>query len=54
MKKKEEIGVLLDFDGTITKPVFDWPAMKKEMNLPDLKVSILDYISTANKKKLPK
>ncbi|MED5578844.1 MAG: HAD family phosphatase [Nitrospinota bacterium] len=54
MKKKEEIGVLLDFDGTITKPVFDWPAMKKEMNLPDLKVSILDYISTANKKKASK
>ncbi len=44
------IGVLLDFDGTITKPVFNWPAMKREMNLPNEDVSILDYISSANRK----
>ena len=28
-------GALLDFDGTLTKPAFDWPAMKEEMGLPD-------------------
>tara|TARA_B100001559_G_C16283071_1_gene521572 strand:- start:199 stop:777 length:579 start_codon:yes stop_codon:yes gene_type:complete len=44
------IGILLDFDGTITKPVFNWPAMKTEMNLPNEDVSILDYISSANQK----
>ena len=45
-----KIGVLLDFDGTITKPVFNWPAMKEEMNLPANDISILDYISTAGLK----
>lgn len=45
-----EIGVLLDFDGTITKPVFNWPSMKEEMNLPTKDISILDYISTAELK----
>ena len=44
------IGILLDFDGTITKPVFNWPAMKTEMNLSNEDVSILDYISSAKQK----
>lgn len=50
MGGKVKIGVLLDFDGTITKPVFNWPAMKEEMNLPTNDISILDYISTAELK----
>ncbi len=39
-------GVLLDFDGTLTKPAFDWPAMKEEMGLGDADVSILDLLVT--------
>ena len=39
-------GVLLDFDGTLTKPAFDWPAMKEEMGLVDGDVSILDLLPT--------
>lgn len=39
-------GVLLDFDGTLTKPAFDWPAMKEEMGLFDGDVSILDLLPT--------
>ena len=39
-------GVLLDFDGTLTKPAFDWPAMKEEMGLPDEGISILDHLAT--------
>lgn len=39
-------GVLLDFDGTLTKPAFDWPAMKEEMGLLDGDISILDYLPT--------
>ena len=39
-------GVLLDFDGTLTKPAFDWPAMQREMALPP-EVSILDYLAAA-------
>lgn len=39
-------GVLLDFDGTLTRPAFDWPAMQAEMALPS-DVSILDYLVTA-------
>ncbi len=35
---------MLDFDGTLTKPAFDWPTMKKEMKLPDENVSILDHL----------
>lgn len=38
-------GVLLDFDGTLTKPAFDWPAMKEEMGLPDENISILDHLA---------
>lgn len=38
-------GVLLDFDGTLTKPAFDWPAMKEEMGLADAEVSILDHLA---------
>ena len=34
MKRAME-GVLLDFDGTLTKPAFDWPVMKEEMGLLD-------------------
>ena len=45
MKRAME-GVLLDFDGTLTKPAFDWPAMKEEMGLLDGEVSILDYLPT--------
>ena len=45
MKRVME-GVLLDFDGTLTKPAFDWPAMKEEMGLLDGDVSILDYLPT--------
>ncbi len=37
-------GVLLDFDGTLTKPAFDWPAMKEEMGLESEDVSILDLL----------
>jgi HAD superfamily hydrolase (TIGR01509 family) len=40
-------GILLDFDGTLTKPAFDWPAMQREMALP-AEVSILDYLVTAD------
>lgn len=45
--RKARGGVLLDFDGTLTKPVFDWPTMKREMALPSEATSILDYIRTA-------
>ena len=45
MKRAME-GVLLDFDGTLTKPAFDWPAMKEEMGLADGEVSILDHLPT--------
>jgi len=47
-RNKVKVGVLLDFDGTITKPVFNWPAMKREMNLTNADLSILDYISTVD------
>lgn len=40
-------GVLLDFDGTLTKSFFDWPAMKKEMRFESDDISILDYMATA-------
>ena len=40
-------GVLLDFDGTLVKPVIDWPAMKREMNFETDSVSILDFLTTA-------
>ncbi|MEE9276404.1 MAG: HAD-IA family hydrolase [bacterium] len=39
-------GVLLDFDGTLTRPALDWPAMKEEMRLGSGEVSILDYLPT--------
>ena len=45
MKRAME-GVLLDFDGTLTKPAFDWPAMQEEMGLADGDVSILDHLTT--------
>jgi len=31
-------GVLLDFDGTITEPFFDWKAIKSEMGIGDMLV----------------
>ena len=42
----EEWGILLDFDGTLTKPAFDWEAMKNEMAIED-GTMILEYIETA-------
>ena len=45
MKRAME-GVLLDFDGTLTKPAFDWPTMKEEMGLVDGDISILDHLLT--------
>ncbi len=45
MKRAME-GVLLDFDGTLTKPAFDWPTMKEEMGLVDGDISILDHLPT--------
>lgn len=39
-------GVLLDFDGTLTKPFFDWPAMKAEMGFKE-DLLILDYLARA-------
>ncbi len=50
MKRALE-GVLLDFDGTLTKPAFDWPAMKEEMGLVDGDVSILDLLPTLSAKR---
>ncbi len=39
-------GVLLDFDGTLTKPALDWETMKTEMALEDDTI-ILEYLQTA-------
>lgn len=39
-------GVLFDFDGTITRPFFNWPAMKKEMGFGE-DVDILDFLARA-------
>jgi HAD superfamily hydrolase (TIGR01549 family) len=36
-------GVLFDFDGTITRPFFNWPLMKEEMGFVE-DVSILDFL----------
>ncbi len=38
--------MILDFDGTITKPFFDWPSMKREMGLTE-DVGILSFLTTA-------
>jgi len=38
-------GILLDFDGTITEPFFDWPAIKSEMGIGDM--LILDAMAAA-------
>jgi HAD superfamily hydrolase (TIGR01509 family) len=42
----EAAGVLLDFDGTLTKPTIDWPTMKDEMRLED-GTKILEFLKTA-------
>jgi HAD superfamily hydrolase (TIGR01549 family) len=39
-------GVLLDFDGTLTKPALDWETMKTEMALEDDTI-ILEFLQTA-------
>lgn len=39
-------GVLLDFDGTLTRPILDWETMKTEMRLED-GTKILEYLKTA-------
>lgn len=39
-------GVLLDFDGTLTRPILDWEAMKAEMRLED-GTKILEFLKTA-------
>ena len=40
------MGILLDFDGTLTKPAFNWEVMKTEMALED-DTMILEYLGTA-------
>ena len=42
MQTKKFVGILFDFDGTITRPFFDWPIMKEEMGFEE-DISILDY-----------
>jgi pyrophosphatase PpaX len=40
-QRKKEIpirGVMLDFDGTITEPFFDWQTIKSEMGIGDMLV----------------
>lgn len=39
-------GVLLDFDGTLTKAIINWPVMKDEMKLED-DTKILEFLKTA-------
>ena len=39
-------GVLLDFDGTLTKAIINWPVMKDEMKLED-GTKILEFLQTA-------
>ena len=39
-------GVLFDFDGTITKPFFNWAEMKSEMGFVE-DLSILDFLAEA-------
>ena len=39
-------GVLLDFDGTLTKPAIDWETMKTEMAFED-DTMILEFLETA-------
>ena len=40
-------GILLDFDGTLTKPAFDWEAMKNDMAIED-DTMILEFLETAS------
>ncbi|MDA1000369.1 MAG: HAD-IA family hydrolase [bacterium] len=47
MKPASYGGVLLDFDGTLTKSFFDWPAMTNEMRFLSDDISILDYMAEA-------
>lgn len=46
MQTKKFVGILFDFDGTITRPFFDWPIMKEEMGFEE-DISILDYLVEA-------
>ena len=46
MTKSNE-GVLLDFDGTLTKSNINWPVMKDEMKLED-GTKILEFLQTAS------
>jgi HAD superfamily hydrolase (TIGR01509 family) len=39
-------GILLDFDGTLTKPAIDWETMKNEMAIED-DTMILEFLETA-------
>ena len=54
MKKTENkakhriMGILFDFDGTLTYPgALDFPAIKREMNCPE-QMPILEYLETQN------
>ncbi|HJM43679.1 MAG: HAD family hydrolase [Nitrospinota bacterium] len=46
MKSGQYRGVLFDFDGTLTKPFFDWMRMRDEMGF-EVDMDILDYLSKA-------
>jgi len=46
-------GVLLDFDGTLTKPVINWELMKHEMGFED-DIMILEFLETAEPERAQK
>ena len=45
--------ILFDMDGTLTKPMLDFNAMKAEMDVPD-GISILEYIETVDNPTKPR
>jgi hydrogenase expression/formation protein HypE len=46
--KNRIMGILFDFDGTLTYPgALDFPAIKREMNCPE-EMPILEYLETQN------
>ena len=45
-----KFGILLDFDGTLTKPAFNWEAMKNDMAIED-DMMILEFLETAPPKR---
>lgn len=49
MLAKKFVGILFDFDGTITRPFFDFSLMKEEMGFEE-DISILDYLVEANER----